>query len=98
MNKKYGIYYMFFCFLLLCLFITGLYFTGNTENGTYILKSYEGKIALFTNDSSEPLKVYEVYIRNLPEQDIKELQNGIKAENEEELSRLLEDFEVQCKY
>lgn len=58
----------------------------------YLLRDYGGKLAVFAPGGSEPLRVYEVYTRLLPEGDVAALQEGIPVESEERLDRLLEDF------
>ncbi len=60
---------------------------------TYLLKDYQGKIALYNKDSKTPQKVYDVYLMNLPQLDQKKLQAGIPVLNEEHLEKLLEDFD-----
>ena len=58
----------------------------------YLLKDWGGRLAVFSPGGSEPLRVYEVYTRLLPEPDVAALQEGIPVESEERLDRLLEDF------
>ena len=58
----------------------------------YVLRDYGGKLAVFEADSVTPDIVFDVYIKNLPEFDIKELQTGVYARDTEELNRLIEDY------
>ena len=55
-------------------------------------EDWSGRLAVFSPGGSEPLRVYEVYTRLLPEPDVAALQEGIPVESEERLDRLLEDF------
>ena len=63
-----------------------------TERETrYILKDYNGRIALFKEKEIKPLTVYNIFTNSLPEADIKMLKNGITVK-ENELERLLEEY------
>ena len=62
----------------------------------YTLRDWNGRLALFASDASDesaqPVEVYEVYTHLLPESDVLSLQEGIPLESREQLQRLLEDF------
>ncbi len=58
----------------------------------YLLRAYEGKLAVFTDDLVQPEMVFDVYIKTLPEYDQKELERGIRVENYEKLTALIEDY------
>lgn len=58
----------------------------------YLLRDNGGRIALYRQGETEPVKVYELYTHLLPQPDVLSLQKGIPVESEEELARLLEDF------
>ena len=62
----------------------------NEEN--YILKEYNGRIALFTKGKSKPHMIFNVYTDNLPDMDKFKLKDGIEAKSREELRRLIEDL------
>ena len=59
----------------------------------YILKDYQGKIALYNRDAKTPQKVYDVYLMNLPELDQQNLKKGIPVLDQAHLEKLLEDFD-----
>lgn len=60
----------------------------------YTVKEYNGKIAVFESDNTEPLIVLDdPYIRDLPEKDRELLANGIVARNKAELNKILEDYD-----
>lgn len=67
-----------------------------TENITraqyYYVREYQGKIAVFKDNEKKPDAVYDVYVSNLPEKDKNLLQNGLRAESEEELQQIIEDY------
>lgn len=58
----------------------------------YYLREYNGKVAVFSEDGKTPDTVYDVYLRNLPDEDRKLLENGLRANNEDELQKLIEDY------
>ena len=58
----------------------------------YLLRDSGGRLALCQEGSGEPIALYDVYTRLLPEEDVLRLQEGIPVRDAEELQRLLEDF------
>ena len=58
----------------------------------YTVRDYGGKVAVFENDSSTPMVVYEIYTHLLPENDIEMLRRGIKIATREQLQTCLEDL------
>lgn len=65
---------------------------NSKEDTVFIIKEYNGMIAVFNKKSDEPLFVSEVSINNLPLADKKILQSGIEVFSEKELKRLIEDY------
>ncbi len=57
----------------------------------YHLATMGDMIALF-DEQGAVVEVYEIYVHILPPDDIKQLNVGIKIENEQHLRQLLEDF------
>ncbi|MBE6907391.1 BofC C-terminal domain-containing protein [Marasmitruncus massiliensis] len=64
----------------------------NTSGYPYLLRTYEGKLAVFTTDLVEPDMVFDVYVRTLPAADQKALEKGVRVETYEELTALIEDY------
>ena len=58
----------------------------------YILKEYNGKIAVYSSNSDKPIEITHASTAKLPKSDQEALKDGIKAESKKELNRLLEDF------
>ena len=58
----------------------------------YLLKAYNGKLAVFTDDLIHPNLVFDVYLKTLPEFDQVQLQQGIRVQTYEELTSLIEDY------
>jgi hypothetical protein len=59
---------------------------------SYIVKEYNGKIAVFEEGKNKPFKVTDSSVSDLPEYDRKLLEEGIKATTKQELQRILEDY------
>lgn len=57
----------------------------------YILKDYNGRIALFNENKEKPLKIYDVFTDSLPETDIELIRNGIYV-SASELNNVLSDY------
>ncbi len=95
MNRNKAALYIFLCFSILSVLFTQLFFSteskNNTDNDfTYILREYEGKIAVYRED--ELIDVTDISTKFLPENDRRDIENGIEISSRQELFRLLEDF------
>ena len=53
---------------------------------------YNGKLAVFKNNSDMPVRIFNVYLDNLPESDKADLKKGITCKDDAELKRLIEDY------
>ena len=58
----------------------------------YLLRSYDGKLAVFTKDLVHPELVFDVYVKTLPEADQQQLDKGVRVESYEKLTALIEDY------
>lgn len=58
----------------------------------YTLGVWKGNIALWRESGTAPIRVFPYSIASLPPADQKALAEGIHAENQLELLRLLEDY------
>lgn len=58
----------------------------------YMLKEFNGMLALYENESSQPKEIFNISISSFPEEDIKKLKKGIIINEADELYRLLEDY------
>lgn len=61
----------------------------------FVLREYDGKIALFSESVEEPLAVYDTPINSLYPGDIELLREGIRLKNRAEVTRLIEDLGVE---
>ena len=66
--------------------------TDEPASYTYIIKEYDGNIAVFIAGESTPNQIYEVPVETLPKEDIQSLQSGIRVYNEQQLQSLIEDL------
>lgn len=70
-----------------------LNFEDKSKINGYIIKDYEGKIAVFDiNDEEKPSKITPISVKDLPEADKNLLKEGIFAESKEVLNSILEDY------
>lgn len=58
----------------------------------YILREYNGLVALFENGKNTPREVYDVLVSDLPETDIAALKAGICISSDEQLRQVIEDY------
>ncbi|NLP26438.1 MAG: hypothetical protein GX365_03715 [Clostridiales bacterium] len=58
----------------------------------YVLKEYEGKLALFRENSEKPYKKLDVDTSTLTDYDKELIRQGIAVKTEKELNALLEDY------
>ena len=67
--------------------------TATTQNieGKYILKDYNGQIALFLSEKEKPIEIFEIFTYSLPETDIAKIKTGIIV-TESELEHILEEY------
>lgn len=63
-----------------------------TGEGSYIVKDYQGELALFRNDSSTPYKKLGIKTAWLTQYDQGLMVEGIRASSEEDLRQIIEDI------
>lgn len=61
----------------------------------YTIREYEGQIALFKDGSEQPVAVYSIPVEGINPADYELLREGIRLQNLSEVSRLLEDWDVE---
>ncbi|MBQ3550752.1 MAG: hypothetical protein IJA41_07200 [Clostridia bacterium] len=67
---------------------------SDTEPTGYLIKEYNGKIAVFSKEGTSPLYTFESpYVRDLPEYDRKLLKEGIFADSNAKLLEILQDYD-----
>lgn len=58
----------------------------------YVIKEYNGNIAVYKSGETRPRDIYEVPVETLPTEDVKNLESGIPVKDEKELKQLIEDL------
>ncbi len=70
--------------------------TGNVsiteKKAVYILKDYNGHLAVFNYGESSPIEEFDVPTESFGEYDKNMLKKGIAAYSDEELQKLIEDY------
>lgn len=61
----------------------------------FVLKEYEGNIALMEDGTDEPLAVYKTPLSSLYPSDAELIRKGIRLSSRAEISRLIEDLELE---
>lgn len=61
----------------------------------FVLREYNGKIALMEEGSEEPIAVYKTPISSLYPADAELLKEGIRLKNRAELTKLIEDLDLE---
>ena len=61
----------------------------------FVLREYNGKIALFEEGNDEPLAVYKTSVDELFPADAELLREGIRLKNRAEVARLVEDLDLE---
>ncbi len=65
------------------------------SNVIYKVAEFEGKIAIFIEGNAQPVEILSApFIRDLPEYDQRLLKEGIIANSNQELLRILEDYDA----
>ena len=61
----------------------------------YVLREYNGSVALFSDDGTEPIAQYSTPIDDVNPADAALLKEGIRLRGLTEVSRLLEDLDIE---
>lgn len=64
-----------------------------TKAALYTVCEHDGKIAVFEGESNEPIEITDIYVSGLPLKDRQLLKQGITANTNSELCRILEDYD-----
>lgn len=92
------------CALVLVTLVTALALQagdGNAQAATqvqksaapkYVFSQYEGRLALYERGYAMPVEIYDVYLRNFPQDEQERITAGIPAETDEEIQKIIEDY------
>lgn len=67
--------------------------TPSVTEETFLLKNYQGKLALYIPPADKPKKIYNIYLSTLPDLDQKRLEKGIYLDDLDQVNDYLEDFD-----
>jgi hypothetical protein len=59
----------------------------------YVLKEYQGKIAVYSTQDEQPKQIFDIYLNTLPDSDVQRLKEGIPIQSEEQLEEYIQDFD-----
>lgn len=68
---------------------------ASADSVCFVLGEYDGRIALLEEGKNEPLAIYKTPIESLYPADADMLKSGIRVENRAELSKLIEDLDLE---
>ena len=66
--------------------------SSSSSSLSYVVKDFNGNIAVFENGKNSPFKITDVPINSLPYADREILRKGIAVTSKSELNRILEDY------
>ena len=66
--------------------------TSSSVNLTYVVKSFNGNIAVFDGVHDTPFRIMDVPVNSLPYTDQEILKKGIAVSSKTELTKILEDY------
>ena len=66
--------------------------TSSSVNLTYVVKSFNGNIAVFDGIHETPFRITDVPVNSLPYTDQEILKKGIAVSSKTELTKILEDY------
>lgn len=66
--------------------------TATSAAPKYTFSAYQGKLALFENGYAMPVEIYDVYLDTLPPEEQTKIENGIFAESDVEIQKIIEDY------
>jgi len=67
-------------------------YTATTAVQTYIIGTWEDKLAVFMPPETTPYQLFDIYIATFPEEEQEKLKQGIVVNDEATLASLLEDY------
>lgn len=74
---------------------TALLCGASAHSDYFVLREYDGKIALFRENEPQPIAVYEKPVEALYAADEELLRDGIRLKTEGEITRLIEDLGLE---
>lgn len=66
--------------------------TTQTPSPLYTFSQYQGRLALYQKGYAMPVEIYDVYLDSLPEEDRLQITQGISADSDAEIQKIIEDY------
>lgn len=66
--------------------------TTEVPTPLYTFSQYQGKLALYQRGYAMPVEIYDVYLDSLPEEDRLQITQGISADSDAEIQKIIEDY------
>ena len=66
---------------------------SSSINSDYVIKEYNGCVAIFSVNGDSPIEVLDCKIKNLPPDAAQALVTGIKVSGEDELQKIIEAYD-----
>lgn len=58
----------------------------------YTFSQYQGQLALYERGFAMPVEIYDVYLEMLPAEEQQKVIDGISAQTDEEIQKIIEDY------
>lgn len=92
-KKTITIFIIFLFFSIFNITINKIKPTTTNIQYNYIIKDYNGAIAVFdVNDEEKPIIEYDIFLSNLPKDDIGIIKNGVKKMSLDEVNLFMQDY------
>ncbi len=66
--------------------------TTEAPTPLYTFSQYQGRLALYQRGYAMPVEIYDVYLDSLPEEDRLQITEGISADSDAEIQKIIEDY------
>lgn len=66
--------------------------SASASSGGYLIKTYGGKVAVFTSGSGAPDQVFDVNVASLPQAEQTRLKNGFRVQTRDEMLAVIENY------
>ncbi len=67
--------------------------TSTFDNKVYIVKEYDGRVAIFQKGVKHPIQTLDCLIKDLPPDAVEALATGIEVNNIDELQKIIEAYD-----
>ncbi len=67
--------------------------SSGTDGFAYVIKDYNGRVAVFQNGSDRPEEILDCPLDSLPQEEALRVRNGIPVSDEAQLQRLIEAYD-----